>query len=597
MKIVIKYFALILGCHFLYRILFLFKYLDKVEHPIETFLNAISVDLSTTSYITLLFIILSLVFKLTKLNIFNSVRKHTSLMICFILFLAEYSSLAIYEHWGNTITYRATSYLEDGSSGWNTLLENIDLYIIPSALILTLHIYITTNLLKTIESNISVFKLILAIPFLLLLMRGGIQKIPISSSKAFFSKNQTDNYTAVNKLRYFLDSYANVKVYNELTTRSNSNYINIDSVMNINCIEYNIVTKKPTDIILLVMEGIPNSALNLKINDSYIAENIRRIAKNGLRFTNAFSSGFRTDQGIISIFNGLPAYPYINILKKFSRLSNHDNLIDEMNYSGYNTSFIYGGESQFSDLKKYLLGTKLDDLIDSDHFPSQTKTSSWGVPDHILLDTAFHYIERSKTPTFSTILTSSSHTPFDIPNRNVKLYNNYENFVASIEYLDSAINDFTNNLNSLPNRNLLLIITSDHGSMHLGHGYNDHERFHIPLIMTGNSLDFVYVEKENHRNLSLHDLPLSILSLVKSQPQDKKFALSTNIFSNCPNSNAYWVTDNAVGYIENEQNLGLEHSNGNVFQHNIYQDSLSLRRLQQNAISTFDYYNNYLLSK
>lgn len=596
MKIILKYFTIILSIHFLYRTLFLIKYFDKIENPIHSYNNSIPVDLSTVSYITLLFIVLNLVFKITKLKTINSIIKYTSLVICIILFLAEYASIAIYEHWGSTITYRATSYLEDGPSGWKTLIQNIDFYIIPSAIILILHICLTYYILRKNRLNLSVFKLIITIPLLLLIMRGGIQKIPINSSKAFFSKNQTDNYVAVNKLRYFLDSYSNMQVYNELR-RENANYRNIDSIMNINCIDYNITTDKPTDIILLVMEGIPNSTIKLKHKDSYIAKNLNRISKNSFRFTNAFSSGFRTDQGIISIFNGLPAYPYINILKKFSRLSKHDNLIDEMNKCDYKTSFIYGGESQFSNLKKYLLETKLDDLIDSDHFPNQTKTSSWGVPDHILLDSAFQYIKRSKTPTFTTILTSSSHIPFDIPNRKVELYNNYENFIASIKYLDNAINNFTNNVKTLTNREVLLIITSDHGSMHLGHGYNDHERFHIPLMVTGNALDSSYLQKENHRNLSLHDLPLSILSLVKSQSQGEKFALSTNIFSNCPNSNAYWVTDNALGYIENDQNLGLEHRNGDVFQHNLSHDSLSLQRLQQNAISTFNYYNNYLLSK
>lgn len=596
MKITLKYFTLLLAFTFLYRILFIFKYFDNINSPLSTLSNAFSVDISTVSYTTLLFTILYLIFRITNFKFFDILIKYLSFFICFILFLAEYSSLTIYEHWGSTVSYRATSYLENGSNGWNTLIENIDSYIAPSFIIFILHVYLTNHILKQTKLKFSLLLSIITIPILLLMIRGGLQKIPISSSKSFFSKNQTDNYTAVNKLRYFLDSYLNSQSYNELTT-SNFNLVNIDSTMNINCVDYSITKSKTPDIILLVMEGIPNSALELKKGDTLIAQNINRISKKGLIYTNAFSSGFRTDQGIVSIFNGLPAYPYLNVLKKFSDLNKHDNLINEISNLGYKTTFMYGGESQFSDMKKYLLDTELDDLIDSDYFPDHNKTSSWGVPDHILLDTAYNYIKRSSGPTFTTILTSSSHVPFDIPGRNTKKYSTKENFIASIEYLDKAINVFEERVSNLNEKEILLIITSDHGSMHLGHDYNDHERFHIPLFVTGNCLDSIYKNKEYHKNISLHDIPASILSIFDNYIHPPKFNISTNIFSNCPESNSYWITDNALGYIENSHNLGLDHRNGNVFKSNLEQDSVALYFLKQNAVATFNYYKHYLLNK
>lgn len=581
---------------FLYRGLFICKYFYEIKDPLNIFLNSIQVDVSTVSYITLGFLVLVLLLGIFKYKKAPSLLNSYSVLICIIVLVVEYASLTIYKHWGATISYRALTYLEDGTSGWNTATENFDLYLLPSIFIFVIHLYINRKLIAASKSHpISLYSILL-LPVLLVLIRGGFQKIPISSSKSFFSKNQSDNYSAVNKVRYFFDSYLNSNSYNT-KIKTNTTYANIDSIMNINCINYEITTAQKPDIILLVMEGVPNAALKIKQNEEYITKNINRISQSGIRYTNAFSSGFRTDQGIVSIFNGLPAYPFLNTLKKYDRLSYHDNLIDEIRKEEYKTSFIYGGESQFSDLKKYFLTSKLDNLLDSDYFPKSSRSSSWGVPDHILLDTAYNYISRSNTPSFTTILTSSTHVPFDFPNHDPRELSVRDNFIASIKYLDSALGEFERRLSKLDGRDFILIIISDHGSMHLGHGYNDHERFHVPLLVTGNCIDTSLINTKKHKNISLHDIPKSILKLARKEDCDSLFSLSSNIFSECSQSNSYWITDNALGYIENAQNLGLEHRNGNVFQHNLLEDSLSLKDLQQNAISTFYYYNNFLLQK
>ena len=270
----------------------MYKYIDQIDNPSSIIFHSLPVDLSTSSYLALLFVIFHIIYITTKLKVLPEIIRYLFFLICLLFLLVEYSSIAIYEHWGTVSTYRAASYLEDGTSGWRTLIENIDIFLFPSLIIFTIHIFLSNSLFLQYNSQPKFKKPILQLALLILiflfLLRGGTQKIPISASKAFFSKNQTDNYAAVNKERYFIESYLNSIAYSQIK-KIDTNAENIDSTMNSDCVDFYISKIKSPNIVLLIMEGIPSAALNLKRNDTLLLENLTRISKEGLNFTNAFS--------------------------------------------------------------------------------------------------------------------------------------------------------------------------------------------------------------------------------------------------------------------------------------------------------------------
>lgn len=417
-------------------------------------------------------------------------------------------------------------------------------------------------------------------------IRGGIQKIPTNSAKSFFSHNSTDNFAAVNKLRYFVDSYFQTKSIN---THILDNYSSMDyTQVRSNIAGKSFLKTSRPNIILIVMEGIPHAIFDSINIDRIDIPNLRSIKKASYSYEHMYASGFRTDQGILSLLASIPAYPYINVMKDVEGIHRSQSLLMSMKNIGYHTSFLYGGDSQFSQLKKYLLSQDIDYLSDETNFNKLDRSMDWGVPDHILLNQSASYINSVVEPSFTTILTSSTHLPFDYPNNNPKAKSQKENFIGSVEYLDYAIGKFIADLSD-PNDNNLIIITSDHGSLYLGHDFNDHERFRVPFLVFGSAIADSLLGTSNHNYFNTHDLPPSIESLFGLKAS--KYPLSANITSKDSISSAYWVTEHTMGWLSPKQKIVTNHEVSEVyFQSNKNQEpKLEKENLLKYHLSTISY--------
>ena len=421
------------------------------------------------------------------------------------------------------------------------------------------------------------------------MIRGGLQKIPHSSAVSFFSHNSTDNYAAVNKLRYFIDSYIqtkNTKIYID----TNTQVIELGKIRNTPKGSSFIKTKKP-NITLIIMEGIPNAIFD-DIYDSEIQiPNLSRIKNKSYSFENMYASGFRTDQGILNLLAGIPAYPYINIMTDVSTIHNQPNLIRTLHEEGYYTSFLYGGDGQFSQLKKYMLHQKLDYYSDESNFDSKSRTMDWGVPDHVFLNQSIKHIKSLGQPHFTTLLTSSTHLPFDYPGNAPHENSKKENFIGSLEYLDNALGPFIDSI-LISDENNLIIITADHGCLYLGHDFNDHKRFNVPFLVLGNALSDSLLGTQNFNYFNTHDLPKTIESLLNIESNNHP--LSSDLTSNKNKSSAYWITEHTMGWLTPKQRLVTDHSASDVyFQSNLH---LSSDDEQENLLNYYNETQHYLRS-
>src|SRR5690606_37912296 len=90
-------------------------------------------------------------------------------------------------------------------------------------------------------------------------------------------------------------------------------------------------------------------------------------------------------------------------------------LADVFKQNDYSTSFYYGGELAFANIKSYLINAGYERLISKYDFPEETYNSKWGVHDHVLLERLMQDLNKEQKPFFSTVFTLSSHEPYDIP--------------------------------------------------------------------------------------------------------------------------------------------------------------------------------------
>ena len=82
-----------------------------------------------------------------------------------------------------------------------------------------------------------------------------------------------------------------------------------------------------------------------------ITPNLNKLCNEGILFDNFYASGDRTDKGIVSVLSGYPAQPQSSIIKFPSKTQHLPYLTRYLNDLGYHTSFVYGGDIDFSEFQ------------------------------------------------------------------------------------------------------------------------------------------------------------------------------------------------------------------------------------------------------
>jgi phosphoglycerol transferase MdoB-like AlkP superfamily enzyme len=171
--------------------------------------------------------------------------------------------------------------------------------------------------------------------------------------------------------------------------------------------------KKP-NVVLFILESFTAQLIEPLGGVKGLTPNLNELCSEGVLFTNFFSSGERTDKGIVSILSGYPAQPRTSIIKYTSKAQKLPYLFRSIKDLGYSTSFIYGGDVDFANLRAYLTNCNLSTMTTYEDFPGQD-VSKWGVHDHLVFERAFQEIDSARSPFFKVILSLSSHEPFDVP--------------------------------------------------------------------------------------------------------------------------------------------------------------------------------------
>ena len=88
------------------------------------------------------------------------------------------------------------------------------------------------------------------------------------------------------------------------------------------------------------------------------------LSKNGLLFTNIYAAAGRTDKGVLATLSGFPSQAIRSIMKQNDKQEKLPGIAQELSAKGYHTSFYYGGESEFFNMKSYILSHGYQTLID-----------------------------------------------------------------------------------------------------------------------------------------------------------------------------------------------------------------------------------------
>jgi len=340
----------------------------------------------------------------------------------------------------------------------------------------------------------SIFLPVFLVAFLFIPIRGGIQKIPMNISDAYFSEKIFADHAAINlpwNIMFSILNRHNPQNPFEYFPPKKSKEL-VKSLYATGAKRFPSILKveKP-NIIIIILESFTAKWVGCLGGVPGVTPNLDSIAAQGLLFTNIYAAGDRSEKGQVAILSGYPNQATTSIIKTPTKTRQLPSINQSLAKLGYESSYTYGGELEFANIKSYLINIKMDELTDKYSFPVSERTTSWGVHDQYVFDRFYHDIQNKKQPFFATLFTLSSHEPYDVPMKTkFKGSDRSSLFKNSVYYTDSIIGSFIRQFKQLPLwNNTLIVMVADHGHPLPGNDPNDRpSKFHIPLIFSGGAL-------------------------------------------------------------------------------------------------------------
>jgi phosphoglycerol transferase MdoB-like AlkP superfamily enzyme len=562
-----QYYFLWIAYFFFARLFFLLFYYNQSSQLgfyeiAKTFIYGFRLDASFTGYLSVIpFFLILLSLFIPKKGI-SFVLKTTTYLALIIINLLMIIDTTLYQSWGIRIDSTLLNYLNTPEIMWATastfqIVSGTIVWVLFSSCFILLFKRVINKEIKKLEKNA-----LLAAPFLLIVIaaliipiRGGFQVIPINQSNVYFSNNMFGNHAAVNFMWNFTHSISSevstknpykkfdASVANRIIDSRQKSLLTStkDSILN---------TKRP-NVILIIWESLTGKLVGSIGGEPNVTENLNRLSKEGVLFTNFYANGDRTDKGLIAILSGY--YPQTNksIIKMPNKNRTLPMLTKSMIDAGYNTSFYYGGDLNFGNMNTYLRNAGVTNFIDGDFFDKEDWNSKWGAHDHVFMEKFTADLKGEQAaPFFKIGLTLTSHEPFEFPGTYKFGKDTEENkFRSSHAYTDKTIGKFIENAKKQPWwDNTLIVIIADHGHRTPKHEgvFNSPKKFKIPMLWLGGALQKTNVKINTIA--SQVDFSYTLLDLLDIDNTD--YIWSKNLFNGDESQYAHYIFNNGFGTID-----------------------------------------------
>ena len=116
-------------------------------------------------------------------------------------------------------------------------------------------------------------------------------------------------------------------------------------------------------------------------------------------------------------------------------------------------------------MKIYIKNMGFETIKDKSDFSKEEQNSKWGAHDGVMLNKSVEWMNGLKQPFFTSILTLSSHEPFEVPTGTFyKGEDEYSKFKNSIMYSDKSVHEFIEKCKMQPwFNNTVFVFVADHG--------------------------------------------------------------------------------------------------------------------------------------
>lgn len=341
----------------------------------------------------------------------------------------------------------------------------------------------------------------LAIPVSLVLlllvfvgMRGRLsKKSPIRVGTAYFCNNGFLNQLGLNPVFTFVKSAEEIsKTSNRpiaLTTREKAlevyeaeKALPVDSTLMPEGLS--LPLPEGTNVIVVIMESMTVDKTGLFHPERSLTPNLDGLMAQGLVFTECYSSGIHTYNGIYSSLYSHPAILARHTMKQ-TKLPVMCGLPQHLHEVGYQNTFIMTHDEDYDNMRGFLMANGFDQVLGQNSFPSEESVGTWGVPDHVLFDHVVAHCNAvaDQGPFFAAVMTCSDHTPYIIPEGIDFKPKSKELSQRSVEYADWSIGHFMEKASRQPwFENTVFVFVADHGASRTSPYDVSLAYHHIPLL-------------------------------------------------------------------------------------------------------------------
>ena len=526
-----------------------FMFYNRAGHPfsfrdvVDVVWHGLTLDLSTALYILIIPFLVTLVsLYWHKKNILTSILSVYNLIVAIALSLAFVADTSLYQFWQFKLDASCLQYLESpteamASVSWGYMAIRFVIFLLV-ALVIYQAYQILVRPLRTASPKPSDYKSValglitalLLIPLFIIGIRGGLDESTTNVGQVYYSQTPFLNHAAVNPVFNFLSSFEETASYipdyrfMEESERARlmeglypTQSIDGDTLLR---------SQRP-NIIIILMESCGGIFTEDIGGRKDIMPHFNKLVQEGVYFAQFYANSYRTDRGTLCTWSGYPSFPRSSVMKMPAKARFMPGIAKSLQQEGYKTSYIYGGDINFTNMRSYLVTIGFERLQWMKNYSlEEQNTSKWGVRDDITFATLYDEVTRFDASSRYLIgySTLSSHEPWDVPTHRLK-----DEIPNAFNYLDGCIDDFIRKVRQTPQwDNLLIVLLPDHGYSYFGVGEEHELHDHVPMLWLGGAL------KEPRRVEQLcnqTDLPATLLGQLGIKHDDYPFSrdvLSSN---------------------------------------------------------------------
>jgi phosphoglycerol transferase MdoB-like AlkP superfamily enzyme len=435
-----------------------------------------------------------------------------------ILIFIENATFPFFIQYDVRPNYLFLEYLEFPKEVASLILKDFKLEIIISTImiIIAIVVFVKSDFInfKLIFKENYVKRIFLLIPLSLiifLLIRSSLGHRPANISDALYSTNRILNEITKNSLfnvayayySYNKNSQTIVNKYGKISIDEaynlSSNILNIkyqDQNKPFNRYEAtNFKNSKPKNLVIFIQESMGAQFVGFTGSKESLTPNMDSLANEYLGFTNLFANGTRSVRGLEALTSGFLPIAGDSVVKRNKSQNNFFTIAKLLKPFGYKSSFIYGGESRFDNMKNWYLGNGFDEIIEQKDFDNPSFTSTWGVCDEDLVIKAnekFKSYSQNNEKFVSVMFSQSNHAPFELPEEKIKFIDNIpKNDVKNaIKYADFAIGKFFELAKKEDYfKDTVFVVIADHNVRVYGNEIVPVSMFQIPAVIVADNIE------------------------------------------------------------------------------------------------------------